>query len=99
METHPAEGVWYLRDILGARAGEYVALVASGSGYRNVSTIAIYDAAQRLVYQEVFAGRAYARIADRTDASLLLGVGGHVWRYGPAPAKPPANPASTIACR
>ena len=41
----------------------------------------------------------HALIADRTGASFLLSVGGHVWRYGPAPAKPPANPASTIACR
>jgi len=55
--------------------------VASGNSYRNVSTLAIYDAAKQLVYQEVFSGRAYALIADRPGASFLVGVGGQVWRY------------------
>ena len=80
-ESYPAEGVDYLRDVLGARAGGYVALVASGNGYRNRSVIAIYGEAKQMVYQEVFDGRAYTLIADRSGASFLLGVGNQVIRY------------------
>lgn len=52
-----------------------------GNGYRNRSVIAIYDEAKQMVYQEVFDGRAYALIADRSGASFLPGVGNQVIRY------------------
>ena len=81
LAVYPAEGVDYLRDVSGAESGGYVALVASGNGYRGRSVLNIYDRAKHLVYQEVFAGRTYSIIAD-PDASVgfLVGTNADVLR-------------------
>lgn len=81
VDTYPAAGVDYLRDVVGARAGDYVALIASGNGYRCRSLLTIYDRNKQPVYQEAFASRTYAIVGDPTGAAFFVGLDGVVVRY------------------
>ena len=80
---YPAEASHYLRYVRGARSGEFVALVASGDGYRNASMLCIYDRDRKLVFEEVFDTRAYAVFGDAGATAFYLGVGQQVYRYEP----------------
>jgi hypothetical protein len=81
VHAYPAEGVSYLRDVAGARVGEFVALVASGNGYRGRSMLTIYDRYAALVYQEIFTGRVYTVASHPTEPVLFVGAHERVLRY------------------
>jgi hypothetical protein len=81
VHTFPAGGLTVLRDVVGVAFQDHTVLVASGGGYRNLSVLCVFDAANRLIYQEVLPSRTYAILADSTEAGFYLGADQTVVRY------------------
>jgi hypothetical protein len=93
VDEYRADSVHYLRRVAGTRAGEYVALVASGNGMGrgDRAVLHIYDRNRRLVHQEVFTAQAWAITSDPAASAILVAVGERLYRYSLAIASMPGR--------
>jgi hypothetical protein len=81
VERYPADGVDFLQQVTGTRAGGYVALLATGTRGGRRSMLCIYDGEKRLIYQEVYDALAWAVTSDPTSGAIVVGAGTRVYRY------------------